>query len=367
MNKHVTSYPISKTIPKTMTAVAMTAFPEQGKVVEQLKMITTSTPEPKSDEVTIALKASSMHPDEIYAAQGTALGRFFGPKNVSPDNPYILGSSVSGIVVALGNKVSSFAIGDEVIAVPEHTMEHSSWATYRCVSADMVRRKPVQMSHVDAAAVTMASCVAWGAVSFADIKAGDRCLVIGASGAIGIMELQFLKSMGAHVTAVCSHRNEAMVREYGADEVVDYTKHSFANKAARSGIHYDGVFDCVGGRKIERDTFRVLKTKGRFITVVGPKQHIGETKLSWAEVAGVIFYVARRYLQTRLSKQRYIFGEKFPRNCIDKAMAQLVEHQMNMPIDREIPFQIDPIKDAIRHLMSHRTKGRIVINFDLPK
>lgn len=361
MNPHVTSYPILE----TMDAIAMTAFPKQGKVVEHLKMVTTSTPVPKSDEVMIMLKASSMHPDEIYAAQGTALGRFFGPKNVSADNPYIMGSSVSGVVVALGNNVSSFTIGDDVIVVPYHMMEHGSWATYRCVKADMVRRKPMRMSHVDAAALTMASCVAWGAVGFADIKHGDRCLVIGASGAIGIMMLQFLKSKGAHVTAVCSYRNDALVREYGADEVVDYTKQNFADSAEQSGISYSSIFDCVGGLEIEHDAFRVLKTTGRFITVVGPKQHIGETKLSWLEVAGVIFHVVGRYVQTRFSKQRYIFGEKLPRNCIDEAMKQLVKHQISMPIDREIPFEIEPIKDAVRHLVSHRARGRIVINFDL--
>lgn len=365
MNKHATSYSTLKTVTKTMTAVAMTEFPEQGEVAQKLKMITTNTPKPQSDEVMIMLKASAMHLDEIYAAQGTALGRFFGPKNVSPDNPYIMGSSVSGIVMALGDNVSSFAIGDDVIVVPYHMMEHGSWATYRCVKADMVRRKSVRMSHVDAAAVTMASCVAWGAIGYADIQHGDRCLVIGASGGIGIMELQFLKSLGAHVTAVCSHRNEALVREHGADEVVDYTQCNFAEKAARSGIHYDAVFDCVGGREIEHDAFRTLKRKGKFITVVGPKQYVGEVKLSWLEVAGVIFHVARRYVQTRFSEQRYIFGERHPRTTIDEATEQMDMHQISMPVDREIPFQIEPIKDAVRHLVSHRAKGRVVINFEL--
>lgn len=135
----------------------------------QLRMIDVPVPRPKANQFAICLSASSMHIDEICAAQGTALGRVFGPKQVSIDQPSIIGSSVSGTVVELGDDVTSFEVGDNVIAIPNETGETGFWATYRCIPSDSVLAKPASQSHVQAAALTMASCVAWGA-----IKKGNR-------------------------------------------------------------------------------------------------------------------------------------------------------------------------------------------------
>lgn len=112
----------------TMQAIGVTAKPEISKVSERLEMLEVTTPRPEANQVAIRLYASAMHIDEIYAAQGTSLGRFFGPKKVSADNPYILGSSVSGVVVDVGAKVDRYHVGDEVIVIPNETGEFGSWA-----------------------------------------------------------------------------------------------------------------------------------------------------------------------------------------------------------------------------------------------
>jgi NADPH:quinone reductase-like Zn-dependent oxidoreductase len=104
----------------TMKAIGVTAKPEISKVSERLEMLEVTTPRPEANQVAIRLCASAMHIDEIYAAQGTSLGRFFGPKKVSTDNPYILGSSVSGVVVDVGEKADKLKIGDEVIDYTKH-------------------------------------------------------------------------------------------------------------------------------------------------------------------------------------------------------------------------------------------------------
>ena len=121
-----------------MPAIAMTDFPMIGCVVAQLRLINVTVPRPKPTEVAIKLKASSIHIDEIYAAQGTSLGRFFGPKQVSEAQPYIMGSSVAGTVVAVGENVTRFAPGDEIIVIPNEMGEIGSWATYRCVTEAFV-------------------------------------------------------------------------------------------------------------------------------------------------------------------------------------------------------------------------------------
>jgi len=180
------------------------------------------------------------------------------------------------------------------------------------------------------------------------------------------MVLQFLTSIGCHVTAVCSGASAEFAREYGASEVVDYNKDDFGNAAVAKGIQYDVVFDCVGGRDIEKSAIRSLKKSGTFETIVGPLQYIGEHKLSWSAFTKVMSHIVWRMLITRLNGgPKYTFGEKYPRLVIQEAMVQLLQHDIRMPVQTTIPFEIDAIKDAVRELISHRSKGRTVIDFTL--
>lgn len=345
---------------KTMPAIAMLDFPKIGGVADQLEMIDVPVPQPKRNEIAIRLAASAMHKDEIYAAQGTALGRLFGPKHISPENPYIMGSSVSGTIVGLGRDITDFAIGDDVIVIPHHLGEIGSWARYRCVAGDMVLHKPNQLSHVEAAALTMASCVAWGAIEKSGVKQGDTCLVVGASGAVGNMIVQFLNSLGAHVIGVCSGENAELVFESGADAVIDYAQECFGDLDAET---FDVVFDTVGGLEIEQNAYRILKNTGRFITVVGPVQYVGEEQLSWIRWVSAISHVLLRTLRTKVGGPRYMFAARLPRNTIRPAFEQIARHSIRMHVGMEIPFRLADVRTAIQVLTSHRSKGRIVINF----
>jgi len=353
----------------TMPAIAMTALPEIGRVPEQLRMVTVPVPRPKPTEVAVRVIASCIHIDEIYAAQGTMLGRFFGPKHASPQYPYIMGSCVSGTVVGIGLGVSSMVVGDEVIVIPNEVGEHKSWTTYRCIPESMLIRKPPEWTHVEATANTMAACVAWGAVNQAKVSKGDKCLVIAASGGVGIMMVQYLKAAGGHVTAVCSGTNEAFVRSYGADAVIDYTQQGdyVDTTTGRSKDTFDLVLDALGGKDTERKSLEVLKNSGQFLTVVGPIRHVGEQKLSWFRVLCMIGYVCRRMFVSRIipGGPRYLFGATMPRHAIRPAQEIAVQHGIIMPVDDEIQFGLAPIKTAVERLCNHRAKGRIVINFEL--
>ena len=170
-----------------MNAIAMTEFPEIGKVVDRLKMIKVSVPQPKKQEVVIKMCASALFADEIYAAQGTALGRFFGPKVVSEAEPYIVGSSVSGIIVALGEEVTDLSIGQEIMTIPSQIPVHGAWAEYCCLKQERIKQKPEVFSFVQAAGIKMPAAVSWGAITFAKIKKGDHTLVLGVSGGFGII------------------------------------------------------------------------------------------------------------------------------------------------------------------------------------
>lgn len=366
MIKHPDDLALEYARATTMQAIGMTQFPKIGRVADELKMLTVSVPRPASGEVAIQIAACAMHIDEIYAAQGTALGRFYGPKNVSKANPAQLGSCATGIIVGRGAGAHKFNIGDEIIVIPSEHPQAASWANYQCFGEKWIMHKPPELTHVEAAAATMASCVAWGAIGFAKVKPNDRCLIVGASGAIGVMIMQFLKSLECHVTAVCSGASAPFSRAHGADMHIDYTQEDFADHAGANNIEYDVVFDCVGGREIEARAYKSLKKSGAFVTVVGPKQYIGQEKLSWPAIARVLGHIALRFAITRVNGgPRYFFGEKYPRLVVADAMAQLLKHDIRMPVPETIPFELDAIKNAVVKLVTHREKGRTVIDFGL--
>jgi alcohol dehydrogenase len=131
-----------------MQAVGITEKPEIGKVVDKLKMLNVPAPRPVEGEIVVKIAASSMHIDEIFAVQGTALGRFYGPKNVSNTNPYLIGSCAAGQIVGLGNGVKKFNIGDDVIIIPSEHPQAGSWTTYQCFEEKWLMHKPPQLTHV---------------------------------------------------------------------------------------------------------------------------------------------------------------------------------------------------------------------------
>ena len=172
----------------------------------------------------VQIKAGTLYSDDIAIAQGTALGRFLGPKHIDRNSPYIPGSSFSGIVAAVGDNVTQFKCGDAVVHALKPTGGNGAWAEYICVDEDKLVHKPEDISFQDATIAIVAGTVAYGMFRNAHIQKGDRCVIAGASGGIGTVLLQMLKAHGAYVYAVCSSRNADFVRSLGADEVIPMTK-----------------------------------------------------------------------------------------------------------------------------------------------
>jgi len=272
---------------------------------------------------------------------------------------------LSGIVVATGKKVTKFNIGDEVVDIINNPRaQHDSWAEYKCVAEKLVTAKPDEITHIEAAAITIAAAVAKGGIDSSDASSGSKCLVVGGSGAVGTMVVQYLKALGCHVTVVCSGRNERLVKSLGADQVIDYTKSNFKDFYSDRNEQVDIVFDCVGGLEIEEDAFAVLKKTGRFITLVGPVKYIGDRKLSWLEITRMVLHMLRRSLVTRFSGPRYISSVKSLTKTLPEAMRLAVKHKMHVPIEKTIPLEAEAVSEAIELVVSHRTRGRIVINIE---
>jgi NADPH:quinone reductase-like Zn-dependent oxidoreductase len=151
--------------------------------------------------------------------------------------------------------VTWFKPGDEVYGSGD-----GSFAAYASASQDELAVKPANLTFEQAATAPMAGLVALQGLRKGNLGAGHRVLINGASGGVGTFAVQIAKSLGAHVTGVCSTRNVELVRSIGADEVIDYTKTDFT----KGGQQYDFIFDNVSNHSLS-ELRRALTPTGMLV------------------------------------------------------------------------------------------------------
>lgn len=215
-------------------------------------------PEPGPGDVRIRVHAAGVNPVDWKIREGYLAAML--PYAM----PLTLGWDVSGVVDALGAGVTGLAKGDAVFSRPD-IARNGTYAQYAIVRASEVAAKPERLSHNEAAAVPLAALTAWqGLFDHAGLTKGERVLIHAGSGGVGSFAIQFAKWAGAHVIATASGTNEALVRELGADEFVDYRTQQFEHALA----NVDVVLDTIGGETQER-SFSLLGTGGRLVSIVG--------------------------------------------------------------------------------------------------
>jgi NADPH:quinone reductase-like Zn-dependent oxidoreductase len=172
---------------------------------------------------------------------------------------------LAGEIDSLGRNVSAFQVGDPVFGMSQRVF--GTYAQYICWPAGgVLTRQPANLTFEEAAALPYGGLIALYFVRKVDIKAGQRVLVYGASGAIGTAAVQIIRHLGAQVTGVCSTTNLKLVESLGADEVIDYTSEDFTRRPER----YDIIFDAVGRRKSRPalvDAPRALNPGGKIASV----------------------------------------------------------------------------------------------------
>lgn len=236
----------------TMRAVAFRRY-GPAEVLEEVEV---PRPEPGRGEVLIRSAAAGVNPADC-ALRGGQL-RLFARLKL----PFVPGSDVAGVVEAVGDGVSRFAVGDTVFAMTPSTAG-GCYAEYVAVDEENAARVPEGLALAEAGAVPLASLTALQALrDVAGLKAGEGVLIHGASGGVGTFAVQIAKAMGARVTAVCSGRNAGLVRDLGADEVLDYE----ADDPGAGGRRFDRIFGAVNVLPL-RSWRRVLKAGGSVATV----------------------------------------------------------------------------------------------------
>ena len=319
--------------PETMQAALNTRYGGP----EVLALGTAERPRIGAEQILVEVRASTVTEGDrrLRAADYPGLSALFGrlvTGLVRPRHP-VGGSTFAGKVVAVGSQVTRFCIGDDVFG---STM-HGTYAQYVAVATkDAVATMPRGLSYAEAAALPYGGGTALTFLEdMAQLKAGERVLIVGASGGVGRMAVQLARYMGARVTAVCSGDAE-LVRELGAHEVINYKEENFLER----GETWDVIFDATQGNHFR--AFRaVLSPVGRYLTLymsvrvlvqmlwtrlVGGKRALtgvalggaesSERLRDWVERGALSPVIAARYPLSRIAEAHRVFETVRPHGTI---------------------------------------------------
>jgi NADPH:quinone reductase-like Zn-dependent oxidoreductase len=226
---------------------------------EQLVVEDAETPVPGPGEVLVAVHAAAITLTEL----GWDLS--WQTRDGADRTPVIPAHEVSGVVAALGAGVDSLAAGDEVYGLVDFDRNGAA-AEFVTIPASALAAKPAKTTHVEAAALPLAALTAWQAlVDHAALQQGERILVHGGAGGVGVYGVQLAAYLGAHVIATDLPGNEEFVRSLGAAEFLDFTTQRFDDEFS----DLDVILDTVGGATLAR-SYPVLRRGGRLITLAAP-------------------------------------------------------------------------------------------------
>ncbi|RUS15973.1 alcohol dehydrogenase zinc-binding domain-containing protein [Endogone sp. FLAS-F59071] len=333
------------TIPETMRAHV---FYENGEPTKVLQF-KEDYPVPKlaPNELLVQVHATSINPIDWKIIKGDIVAKFF-------KLPLVACFDFSGVVVAVGDKVTNFKVGEKVYG--DNSPKGYGLAEYAPVPENNAHPMPKNLSFTEAAAVPLAGLTAWQAiVDTGNVKEGQRVLINGGSGGVGSYAIQIAKYFGAEVTTTCSERNIALVKSLGTDRVIDYTKENVTEIFKQND--FDIVFDTVGC-PFYSSASTLMKPTGHYITIVGDGPHFLDG------IFPLITAVTR--LVSRKLYARIVGGVTYDllvTNADGKGLQGLTkaieEGKIKPLIDST--YRVEKALEAIDHSITSRASGKLVV------
>jgi NADPH:quinone reductase-like Zn-dependent oxidoreductase len=322
----------------TMRAVVQDTYGEEAADVLRLEEI--DRPEVGDDDVLVHVHAAGVHIGDWHVMTGLPyLLRVVGFGFRAP-KIRVRGMDVAGTVEAVGRNVTQLQVGDDVFGTC-----NGSFAEYASTPAGTLAPKPANLSFEEAAAVPTSAVAALQALRDAGgVKSGQRVLLVGASGGVGLFAVQIAKAFGAEVTGVCSTTKVDLVRSLGADQVIDYTREDFTQSEQR----YDLILDMGGNRSLSQ-VKRALRPGGTLVSVGSEQGNRWVGGRGW--IQAMLLSRFMRNLRPLASA---------PNQTDLQFLKELLETGKVTPvIDKTYP--LDKVPDAISYLHAGHARGKIVI------
>jgi NADPH:quinone reductase-like Zn-dependent oxidoreductase len=325
----------------------MKAIVQQGYGPPQdvLRLADVEMPAVGAEDVLVAVRASSANPWDWHFIRGEpvllrpALGGVRKPKFKVP------GGDLAGTVAQAGRGVTAFRPGDDV-----YGFGHGAFAEYIAVPEGSLTPKPGSLTFEQAAAVPLAAVTALQGLRAGGIAAGQRVLVIGASGGVGTFAVQIARHLGAQVTGVCSTPHVDLVRRLGAEEVIDYTKQDFTHGAAR----YDLAFQ-LGGTYSPAAVKKVLTAHGTLI------QSFGDGSRWLGPVGNIVQAVVLNPLAGQTLKS---FTAKVTAPALTEVSSLIESGHITPVIDRAYP--LTDAAAAVRLVEDGSPAGKVIVMVSPP-
>lgn len=310
-------------------------LPESGEA-DKFRLAELPIPEIDSDEVLVKVQAVSINPVDIKTRQGKALyEQLKGEENI------ILGWDISGEVTLCGKNVSKFEVGDQVFGMANFPGHGKAYAEYVAVPFYHLAKKPVSITHDEAAASTLAALTAWQALGQQlKLQPGEKVLIHAGAGGVGHFAIQIAKHLGAYVITTASSANAEFVKELGADVHIDYTNTAFEHQV----LEVDVVFDTVGG-DIALRSMQTLKNGGRLLSIVG----------------GITEDVKKLAVEKGVETIPYLV--KSSGEDMDAIAALLEQKVIKAHVSAVFPFS--QLADAHKQIETGKTKGKVILKFEL--
>jgi NADPH:quinone reductase-like Zn-dependent oxidoreductase len=301
-------------------------------------------------DVLVEVRASSLNPVDAKIRAGEL------KLVLSARPPMILGCDVAGVVKAVGAEVTRFRAGDEVYGRLE---KNRMGGLAERVAADesVLALKPKSLGFDEAAALPLVTLTALQALrDVAKLEPGQRVLVHACAGGLGSMAVQIAKIMGLKVVGTASGKNEALARELGADEFIDYT---CEDPSARGPV--DAVLESVGGDS-ELASLRACKRGGVVVGVAGlPDLAFARASMPWFAPLGIRWMTRARRAEEKRTGVRYVWMFMRPDAAQLEEIARLVDAGKLRPVVHRT-YPLAEVAEAFAELERGRSRGKIVVH-----
>ncbi|HET7700770.1 MAG TPA: NAD(P)-dependent alcohol dehydrogenase [Candidatus Limnocylindria bacterium] len=291
--------------------------------------------------VLVRMRAASVNALDWHTTHGGLILEVASKITRSKDDP-VRGVDLAGVVEQVGPGVTTFRPGDEVFGGSVAT-----FAEYVRAREDRLLPKPPSISFEEAATLGVAGRTALQALrDHAQVRAGQRVLIVGAGGGVGTFAVQIAKALGAEVTAVTGPRNVDLVRSLGAAEVIDHSRGDFTRRPER----YDAVIDIAATRSV--GSLLRLLVPGGVLVEVGAAKTGGFIGI-FARLLGIVF-------RTRVLKQRVkFFVAKSSTEDLASLRDLMLAGELRPAIERTYP--LSEAREAVRYVGTGQARAKIVI------